>query len=345
VETAESWFHRRATYYVEAQVLFHLNQAGVLKLLSGDGAAYSTQEIANTLGLRHEIADVLLDYVLHVDELLERDETGRYKLSAFGREVVSRFSRVAEGDRPAINMFDVRVGAYGPVWGNLGRMLSGEWLYGTHFHRDGEYAEHGVSKLAGRFWNSLLSHVRELEPRAIVEVGLTTGLLEHLGESDSTRALYGLDKSRVALTAAAASASAKGLQNVRWLLSDFYDTEVWCPQITAEESGMIFSLHIHELLAAGEQRFVETLRMLRTTLPGWVLLAFEQPRLPLQARATTPEPLWLYSQSNILIHHLIGNGRILSESDWLNLGHRAGCRRVTNSACDYLGYQGFAFHF
>ena len=36
-ETPEQWFHRRASYYVEAQVLFHLNRAGVFSCLDESG--------------------------------------------------------------------------------------------------------------------------------------------------------------------------------------------------------------------------------------------------------------------------------------------------------------------
>jgi hypothetical protein len=88
---------------------------------------------------------------------------------------------------------------------------------------------------------------------------------------------------------------------------------------------------------------MEVLRRLKAILPNWVLVAFEQPRLPHSEKANIPETQWLYSQSNILIHHLIGNGRILSTDAWMELGHQAGCRQVTERACNYLGYRAFTF--
>ncbi len=343
VESPESWFHRRATFFVEAQILFHLNQVGVFTLINAAGAQ-TAQEIADALKLDAGTTDALLDYVFEVDELLERDERGRYALSEFGQRVVNRFSdSTAEAGAQSINLFDVRVGAYGPVWQNLSRMLSGDGRYGEDFHRAGRYAEKGVSKLAMNFWNSLIEVAEELGVSSMVEVGLTTGLLERLAERYPGRPLYGLDKNQDAIDANAASASAKGIGNVRWIRGDYFDVGGWCTDVDPAPNGLIYSLHFHELMARGEDAFVEALRALRSRLPNWSLVAFEQPRLPHDEKANHSETLWLYSQSNILIHHLIGNGRILSRDAWLELGRRAGCRRVTDRACNYLGYRAFVF--
>lgn len=342
MESPESWFHRRATLYVEAQILFHLNQVGVWKLLK-QGGSHTAPQIAGSLQLDPVATDTLLDYVLHVDDLLERDQENRYSLSEFGRKVVDRYSDgKSAAAEESINMFDVRVGAYGPVWQNLGRMLSGNGRYGEHFHREGRYAEDGVFKLAMRFFGSLVEHVDELAVDRIVEVGLTTGLIEKLSERYPAHCLYGLDRSRSIVDRAIDSAASKDLSNIEWIHSDYYDVAQWAGAVDSTRPGLIFSLHFHELMAGGEERFVESLQALKAALPHWSLLAFEQPRLPQSDRATTPETLWLYSQSNILIHHLIGNGRILSRETWIELGARAGCR-VSDRPCEYLGYRAFLF--
>lgn len=343
MESPESWFHHRATLYVETQILFHLNQVGVFNLLN-KGGAHTAQQIAHSLKLEVGATDALLDYVFEVDDLLERDQQDKYSLSEFGRKVVNRFSDMkADADQQSINMFDVRVGAYGPVWQNLSRMLSGDGRYGQDFHREGRYAENGVFKLAMNFWNSLVEHVEELGVGSIVEVGLTTILLEKLGESYPQHLLYGLDKNKLTIERNAASASAKEIKNIRWLHNDFFEPDSWCEAVDVQRTGLIYSLHFHELMARGEDKFVEMLRRLKTALPNWAVVAFEQPRLPHREKATTPETLWLYSQSNILIHHLIGNGKILTTDAWMNLGYQAGCRKVTERACHYLGYRAFVY--
>jgi hypothetical protein len=343
MESPESWFHHRATFYVEAQILFHLNQVGVLNLLN-KGGSYTAPQIADRLHLDAGATDALLDYVFEVDDLLERDRQDKYSLSEFGKKVVDRFSHI-NGEavqQTSINMFDVRVGAYGPVWQNLSRMLSGSGRYGEDFNREGKYAENGVFKLAGNFWNSLTEHVEESNAESIVEVGLT-GLLEKLGETYPQRRLYGLDKNKPTIQRNAESAGAKKINNIQWLHADYFEPECWCRGVEASGGGLIYSLHFHELIARGEEHFVNALRKLRDLLPNWTVIAFEQPRLPHSDKESIPETLWLYSQSNILIHHLIGNGRILSRDAWIELGTRAGCRKVSDRACNYLGYRAFTF--
>jgi SAM-dependent methyltransferase len=229
------------------------------------------------------------------------------------------------------------------VWQNVGRMLDRSGRYGEHFIREGRYAEDGVFKLAMRFWDSLVENVEALGVDQVLEIGLTTGLIERLGQKYPGYKLYGLDRNERIIRQACESAAAKNVTNIRWIEGDYFDTDRWCKQLDGERPGLIFSLHFHELIAGGEQRFVEALRSLKAALPNWSLLAFEQPRLPHSDRTTIPETLWLYSQSNILIHHLIGNGRILSRDTWMDLGAQAGCGQVSDRPCNYLGYRAFLF--
>ncbi len=343
-ESPESWFHRRATLYVEAQILFHLNQVGVLELLS-KGGRHRASEVAATLALEPGPTDALLDYVYQIDDLLERDGDGLYSLSAFGEEVLRRFSGGKEAGQGSINMFDVRVGAYGPVWRHLSGILTGDSRYGEDIHREGQYAESGVSKLAMRFWGALTEHIDDLGVGSVLEIGLSTGLLEKVGGHYPAHRLYGLDKKQSAIDLNAKSASAHGLETIHWLRADFFDVPQWTGPVAADGRGLIFSLHFHELMAAGAERFVTALRDLRQALPNWSLVAFEQPLLSREDRAEIPDTLWLYAQSNVLIHHLIGNGRILSREAWIDLGRQAGCKNVSDRSCNYLGYRSFLFEF
>ena len=94
-------------------------------------------------------------------------------------------------------------------------------------------------------------------------------------------------------------------------------------------------------MAAGEDCLQATVRELGRLLPGAFLVAMEQPRIPPEARSEVGESTWLYSQSNVLIHHLIGNGRILSHDQWLELFVSAGC---TLESCDPLGFLGYKMY-
>jgi hypothetical protein len=315
----------------------------VLQLLRRQDSV-TADEIAVELSLEPGPTAALLDYVHGVDDLLERDADEHYSLSQFGRAIVERFSSTADAEA-SINMFDLRVGAYGPVWQQLGNLLTGASRYGEDVHRNGEYAEDAVGKLAMRFWTSLEHHLAEREVSCALEVGLTTPLLKEIGRRRPGIRLIGLDRKPDAIDQGVAEAALAGVEVGSWICADFFDVDRWVGRLPADARGLIFSLHFHELTAQGSDRLVEALRALRRAIPNWALLALEQPLLPAEDRSKVTDTLWLYSQSNVLIHHLIGNGRILSRDAWIDVGRRAGCSQVSDRPCNYLGYRAFLFEF
>ena len=80
-------------------------------------------------------------------------------------------------------------------------------------------------------------------------------------------------------------------------------------------------------------------------LPGWSLLAAEQPHPVPDDAHTLSRADWLYANSNVLIHHLIGNGRILTDRQWRALFAQGGLKQVQIKKMDFLGYQTYAYRF
>ncbi len=316
---AEHWFHQRAAFYVEAQLLFHLSQAGVFTLLRRDGPL-TTPEIAGRLALSESVLQAVLDYVHGVDDLLVRSELG-WGVSAFGVTVLERYGR---GER--INFFDVRVGGYGPVWEGVGRMLRGEQV-----SRHGQAAAEGVYKVGARFAPGVQAIVQELRPSAVLEVGVTTGLLE-----DLPGARIGLDRSRRALDQADRRAADPAIS---WIEADVFDPASWAANLPA--GGLLFSVHFHELAAQGAHRVAKLLDELADHLDGWSVLALEQPRLPEADRGRIDDADWLYAQANVLIHHLIGNGRILPHHEWTELFGASSRTLISAQPLGYLGYHAY----
>lgn len=337
MESPEQWFHRRATHYVEAQVLFHLSQLGVFHVLEESGPC-SVEAIAGRLGLVPEMLSTVLDYLHGVDQILERDLDDRYRLSKFGHAVLKRFGR-DDGDQKFFNFFDVRVGSYGPVWSNLDSLLQGTAQYGHEVQRNGGVAASAVYTVSARMIGAVHQRLRQMGVQTVIEVGVSTGLLALLRQREPDWNLVGLDQCAGTLQKAQRRASEQGGDDIVWCQGDFFQPTIWLNQVGSGLGSMaLMSVHFHELLAAGTDAMIESLRRLGEQVPGIRLLVLEQPRLPETDRAQVSEVEWLYSHSNIFIHHLIGNGQILSREQWNSIFSRAD---GMVESCDPLGFLGY----
>ncbi len=334
---AELWFHERATHYVEAQALFHLNQTGVMRMLFESEAPLAAQDIAEKCSLNPEILRVLLEYITGVDALLQQHSDGTFEVTEFGRAVAARYGKhTSEGLQ--LNLFDVRVGAYGPVWENLGGMLTGEKVYGDNLHRAGHLSERGLYTSARGMAPALLNALPNA-PCPIVEIGVETGLLECVARARQGDRLCGLDRNPNALKKCEELAAKEGVTNLDWVEGDLFDPDTWASQIPKAELGVFYSIHMHEFLAVGKEKMVELVDSLGRLFPGWLLVIIEQPRRHESQKETLDEHLWLYSQSNILIHHLIKNGKILYSDDWKNLLEAGAAKVERVESANYLDYE------
>ena len=337
-ETPVSWFHTRATHYVEAQMLFHLSQVGVIAELHR--APATAEELAARLQLGVHVLRTMLDYVVGVDDLLQTDERGRYVVTEFGDQVFRRFAKNELMEE--FNFFDVRVGCYGPVWHHLGAMLTGAARYGEDFHRVGQHAAEGVSKLSRHMIKPIDESVARTGCRHLAVIGVTPGLIEAIAEHQPGLSLYGLDRDQAALDELGAALDGK--PSVRLLQGDFFKPETWARELFGADqpaTGLLVSIHFHEFMARGIDAMKALMGALKQQFPGWHVLALEQDRLPESAREDTPETLWLYAHSNILIHHLIGNGKILTREEWLDVLGSGGAAVEAVINAEYLGYHGY----
>ncbi len=324
-----------------AQALHHLNRVGVIGSLECDGAQ-SPRELAERLALDPHVVSCVLDYVERVDPLLERDAAGRYALGAFGRSVVERFGR-RDGDGLSLNLFDVRVGAYGPVWSALDAMMTGERPYGPGVQRDGDHAAVGVYKVAGRVVPLLGPLLVEAGVQQVVEVGVPTGIVPALLAGHPGLRGVGLDRDASALPAAAAKARAHGVEGITWVHGDLFEPAGWLHEVDATARTALASIHFHELVADGGERLRRLVGVLSERLPGALLVAFEQPRLPHAAEPETDPVLWSYAASNVLIHHLIKNARILDLAGWKGLLEGTGAVLERTGPLGFLGYHLFVW--
>ncbi len=340
--TPQEWFHRRATDYVAAQVLFHLNQVEVFGELYVNGPL-AAGDLAQRLNLNEKILGVLLSYISAVEEITD-EENGKFKISKFGKEVFDRYRRDNESERPTVNFFDVRVGCYGPVWSNLSGMMTGEAVYGENLHREGKFAEDALFKLSGNFYPSIKSAIEKVRPQNLIEIGTNSGLIEPLVRDYSHLSIFGLDRNLETINMEKTRLEAESSESVSWIHSDLFDLDKWSVQVPKDSgASLFFSLHFHEFMAAGSEKVVQWLGALSSSFKGSYVLVLEQPLPTLEDKSRFTETLWLYAHSNILIHHLIGNGRILGDEEWISMFTEAGCELSEKKATGYLGYNSYLF--
>lgn len=322
----EQWFHRLATHYVEAQIYFHLNQCGVLPMLR-EGATAAA--MAAALGLDERVLECLLDYAASVGDVVAAREQGTFGLTPFGHAVIERYGKT-NGDRTTYNLFDVRIGAWGPVWVSLGEMLRQTKTYGVDLHRAGEFAADGLFKLAAPLAEVVERVADQLGAATIVELGPTSGILAQLAAAPGgeRRRYAGVDIKRESLDFAQRLAHERGVDDIAWHLGDAFEPAAFMGALADRERVMVFSCHFHELLSHGVSAVEQALRGV-TAAPNAVgVVALEQPRLEPAQREHASPTRWLYAQSNVLIHHLIKNARILHDAQWQQLLRSGGCTDV-----------------
>lgn len=336
--TPEIWFHRLGTHYVVAQIYFHLNQLGVIQLLNERKAA-TASEIAQALDLKADMLDCLLSYLVAVDEVLATEDGKRYTFSDFGRAVLDRFQR-KEGDQVQFNLWDLRVGSYGPVWSQIGPLLSGQAVYGKDVKRDGRFAEAGLYKLSHRLIPVLKDALNSLSTKAVVEFGSNTGIAERLSaEAPAGQKICVLDRNPEALKEADERLKETGSGGeVDWICSDLFDPSKWLPQVGRADHITFVSIHFHEFIAKS-QKVAELISYLKKNTRESYFAVLEQPRVPASEKGKMAEGPYLNAQSHVLIHHMITYGKILTTAEWVRFFTENGCTHVKTAPTNFLGFE------
>lgn len=161
----ERWFHERATAYVATQILYHLGASGVVAMLAEGPQRAET--LAERLDLHLGHLTTCLEYIAAVETLVEQRPDSSWALTPFGQRVLARYSRATPAGTH-VNLFNVRVGSYAPVWHALGGLLDGTLTYGQDVHRAGENSARALHTICKRMAPAVRARVDELGARQFV---------------------------------------------------------------------------------------------------------------------------------------------------------------------------------
>jgi hypothetical protein len=316
------WFHTLGTHYTEAQFIFELNQCGVIEYIHKKNIA-SAEDIAKDLNYQLQPLKTSLDYLAKISDLIAKNENNQFYFTEFGLKVLEHYKREDAG-KLTYNLLDVRVGAYGNVWSSLGEMIRGKKIYGKDFIRRGEYANQGVHILGAKIGKNLSSLIKSQSYEQVIELGLNSSSLVHIGSENPNVKLFGIDKKKEAIDVYTELFNEKRHKNHKLIQANIYDTQTWTKEVDASKKTLVYSLHFHEFLSAGEKELSVFLHNIKQSFPQIHLGLIEVPLVPDSERDKVSPIKWMYSASDVLIHELIGIGKILPEDEWMKLANHAG---------------------
>lgn len=336
-ESPEHWYHVLGAHYICAQAYFHLNRVGAFELLLQ--RPMSAAELAQELKLDLHILSTVLEYVAMVDVFIASDGEV-FSISEFGRAIIRRYSRVENG-ASRLNMFDVRVGGFGVVWSHLAELMTAQLAYGRDIRRNNAFVESGLYKLAAKLVDPILAILDRTGTRQVIELGANTGIADKILELRPELSVLIVDRNSANLEDAKKRIAEKGLTaRARFVLTDIFHTENWLPQAADEAARpLLFSVHFHEFIKAGEPQLVTLFRRIRAAWPQAEVAILEQPRNHPGDRPQLSQTQWLYSHANVLLHHIIASGRILFNEEWVQLLAQAQLRLLSRAPTNYLGFE------
>lgn len=339
----EEWYHDTAAKYLSAQIFYQLNQVGVFNFIL-DNQPCSIKEISKQLNLEYETLETSLNYICMVDPLFNIDKDD-LSFSAFGMEVVKRYSRVMGDGKKKINFFDVRVGGLGMVWNNIGNLLTSKVQYGKDIVRRSDQIESGLFTLSIRIADSLSKLLESSGCRHFVELAADTGISERLLEIFADCTVTIVDRNSEKLKEAKQRLKSKGLDSrASFVEADVFDTSRWPLWINKiDKPFTVFSIHIHEFIKVGIEKLDPVLKALSNDSNLTRLLLIEQPRLELKDREKVSKVRWLSLQGNLIIHHMIKSGKILPADTWISLVEQNGFKFLRRDDINYLGFESLLF--
>ncbi len=341
-ESPENWYHTVGAHYLAVQIYFHLNQVGVMNYIL-DHAPVNSEEIAKELKLDQRLVTDLLLYIAHVDVVIEVNDKNEFQYTDFGQEVIKRYSRV-ENNKTTLNFHNVRVGGFSPIFNSMTEMLKMEKSYGKDIFRDGGAIEEGLYTISDRFVGAVHTAISRLNPSAIVELGTDTGLIWKAHEAAPNTPLFGLDKSEAVIKEAKQKlATSQSKAQVTWLQDNLYNVDQWASKIEPKDKVCFFSVHFHEFVKETKKDVAKAIEEMKRYFSGSHIIVLEQPMHSSSDKNKMSEALWLYSHSNVLIHHLINSGRILPIKEWIDLFQDSGAKLVDQRETGYLGYEALDF--
>lgn len=315
-----SWAQTIRNGYARAFIIFALHQTGVFDALR-DRGPLTDGELAGELGLDPDLLRGVLQFLLHSDQVIRKDDGG-YSLTGLGREWLYTDQVLA--------MSFGAVGAYSCLLYELVPTLQREKVFGRDYVRPGDLLARGSYYTGKTNYPWVVSELDLLGVEVVADLGCGAAdvLIGFCGLDPKLKGV-GVDIAPGALEEAGRRVGAAGLDDrIRLVEGDLTRPETFedsVKDVGAFNGIMVF----HEFLRDGEAAIVEMLERMRKSFPGRYLFMGEFDRMSDEELQEMP----LYQRLHPLfyqevIHGPREQGVLLEKARWLKLFELAGLEVV-----------------
>jgi SAM-dependent methyltransferase len=313
-------------YYLGA-VVYHLQRLGVLALLSQPATA---AEVSNQLGLNSDVLEYLLHYLYSYSDLLDTVSPGRYVVNATCQQYGDFGFHI-----------DKFIGAYGPLFQNLDRILHSERADKALVNDDllaeafAATPRDGLATIAGIVsqWNAA----------SLLDLGCGPGmLLEYLCASNPAFLGWGVDVSPEICRRANARLSSSGFSSRATIVcGDCRNLHTLLPEAELNRIQAVYGGSImNEFFGKGNAEAISFLRYLRSILPG--RLFFIADYYGKLGRSSSEAQANVHTFNQDLVQVVSGQG--IPPGDlrgWVSIYEAAECSAQHAYECDAVGLQWF----
>jgi len=319
--------HELVLGYYLSTVVYHLQRLGILTLLAQPATA---ADIAAPLGLNAAVLESLLLYVYSYSDILDSVSPGRYVVKPSWRQYGDFGFHI-----------DKFIGAYGPLFQNLDRILHSEradralvndHLLGEAFAaipRDGMATPAGIVSQ----WNGT----------ALLDLGCGSGaLLDYLCAASPAFVGWGIDISPVMCGLAKARLKDSGFSSRATIVcGDCRNLHTLLPPVELNRINAVYGGSImNEFFGNGNTEAIRLLRYLQSILPGRLFFIADYYGKLGHASDSAQANLHTYNQD--LVQILSGQGVPPADlRGWVSIYESAECRTRHAYEADGDGLQWF----
>ena len=258
-----TWTQSIRRGYALSFLLYSFHDSGVFDYLK-DGKPKSSKEISLKLNLNEKILRSGLNFFVHADNSIIKDNNGKFILTKIGMD------RIFSNQAMAMSLG--AVGAYNVILTQYTAAMQEKKFYGKDFIRDGRLVAKS-SVLTGRAnYPWVVEKLKELKVETVVDLGCGSGdIIIDFCKRNKNLLGVGLDINPGAILEATERVNQAGLsEKISLIEGDMINPSTYSSKIRSKDKKLAFNaiMALHEFLRDGEKAVVDILKKMKKQFPN-----------------------------------------------------------------------------